>query len=105
MRFPCRQTREAACPCAGAARSGGGAVPTNSSWRPPGELAGWRPSAPAAPQPRPGTHLGVCLQLSVPVVNEVHDGVHRRGRVEVVRQRSLHSVLGVAEPGGTRALL
>lgn len=49
---------------------------------------------------RPGSYLGGRLQLLVPVVDEVHDGVHRPHRVEVVCQGRPHGPLGAAQPGG-----
>lgn len=46
----------------------------------------------------PWSYLSNHLQLSVPLANELHDSIHRLGRVKVVGQGGLHSSLGVAEP-------
>lgn len=46
----------------------------------------------------PLSYLSDHLQLPVCLVNEIQDGIHGPRRVKVVRQGSLHSSLGVAEP-------
>lgn len=113
-RFPCGQTCGSPCPCAGPPcwgvspgqdeaprKSGQARRPSRAAGRVVAVPSGGAGATTAAPHPasRPGTHLSVRLQLSVPVVHELHDRVHGRGRVKVVRQGSLHSLLGVAEPG------
>lgn len=63
--------------------------------------AGKEASAPPSkPTPRLGRYLRGRLQLSVPVMDELHDGVHRPGRVEVICQGRLHGPLGAAQPVG-----